>query len=88
MGKKLSNKIHDISVDYQKLFNRWLTIDFDPLDAEKAVRKFERMKESYELATDGSKRSLAQVFIEAFDDCCTVEHCVKVFFYLIPPVAI
>lgn len=78
-GRYLSNRMADVSHDYQRLYNLWTTIDFDILDPdEENDKKFNEMKRRYQEKADGLERTLAQIFVEAFHDCYTTEHCIKV----------
>lgn len=77
-GRNLSRRITDALSDYQKLYSQWGSIDFDPLDADGSTASFEKIQKEYQEKSDGIERSLAQIFIEAFDDCYSTEHCFQV----------
>lgn len=77
-GRNLSRRVTDALAEYQKLYKRWSTIDFDPLDADGTAIVFEKIQQEYRDKADGIERSLAQIFIEAFDDCCSTVHCFQV----------
>lgn len=80
-GRNLSRRIADALVDYQKLYSKWGSIDFDPLDADGTAVVFEKIRNEYQEKADGIERSLAQIFVETFNDCYTTEHCVQVEFF-------
>ncbi len=65
-------------MEYQKLYSQWSSIDFDPLDADGTAVFFEKIQKEYRDKADGIERSLAQIFIEAFDDCFSTVHCLQV----------
>lgn len=77
-GRNLSRRISDTLVDYQKLYGQWSSIDFDPLDADGTIMKFDKIRNEYQEKADGIERALAQNFVEAFNDCHTTEQCIQV----------
>lgn len=77
-GRQLSQRLTDVGMDYQRLYNNWTRIDFDVLDAMDGSGKFETFRRSYQEKADSLERALAQLLVEAFNDCQTVEHCIKV----------
>lgn len=77
-GRNLSRRITDATVEYQKLYSQWSSTDFDPLDADGTITIFQKIQQDYQDKADGIERSLAQIFIEAFDDCHSTAHCLQV----------
>lgn len=77
-GRNLSRRINDTSLEYQKLYSRWNSIDFDPLNADGTAVLFEKIQIEYRENADRIERSLAQIFIEAFDECYSTAHCFQV----------
>lgn len=77
-GRNLSRRISNAFSDYQKLYSCWGSIDFDPLNADGSTVSFEKIQKHYLEKSDEIERSLAQIFIEAFDSCFTTEHCFQV----------
>lgn len=77
-GRNLSRRIAEALTEYQKLYSQWGSIDFDPLDSDATTVEFEKIRNAYQEKADGIERSLAQIFIEAFNDCYTTEHCIQV----------
>lgn len=77
-GRNLSRRITDALLEYQKLYSRWISIDFDPLDAESSTASFKKIQKDYQEKSDAIERSLAQIFTEAFDDCYSTAHCFQV----------
>lgn len=81
-GRYLSQRIAEVSYNYQRIYNQWTTIDFDVLDPDaETEKKFGEMSKRYQEKTDALERSLAEIFVGAFNDCYTIEHCIKVRFY-------
>lgn len=78
-GRNLSQRVSDIAIDYQRLYNHWTLVDFDvfAVVGPESV-KFEGRLSEYQARSDSLERALAQVLIEAFNDCSTMDHCIKV----------
>ncbi|KAJ6648778.1 Dynein beta chain, ciliary, partial [Pseudolycoriella hygida] len=74
-GRNLSRGITDALLEYQKLYSRWSSVDFDPLDADGTALAFEKIQNEYQENADKIERSLAQIFTESLQDCYTTEHC-------------
>lgn len=74
----MSRRIADALLEYQKLYSRWSSIDFDPLDADATTASFKKIQKDYQEKSDAIERSLAQIFTEAFDDCYSTAHCFQV----------
>lgn len=77
-GRTLSQRLTDVAMDFQRLYNNWTRIDFDVLDVIEGCEKFDTFRRSYQEKADCLERALAQILVEAFDDCQTLEHCIKV----------
>lgn len=77
-GRNLSRRITDASLEYQKLYNKWSSIDFDPLETDVTTSSFKKIQKEYQHKADTIERALAQIFIEAFDDCYSTQHCFQV----------
>lgn len=78
IGRNLSRRLTDASLEYQKLYSQWNSIDFDTLDADGTAVVFEKIQKEYREHADRIERSLAQIFIEAFDECYSTAHCLQV----------
>lgn len=61
-GRNLSRRISDSLLEYQKLYNQWGSIDFDPLDVDGTTASFDKIQKEYQEKSDRIERSLAQVF--------------------------
>lgn len=78
-GRNLSQRVSDIAIDYQRLYNEWTLVDFDVFALEgPGSGKFDGRRSEYQARSDSLERALAQVFVEAFNDCSTMVHCIKV----------
>lgn len=78
-GRNLSQRVSDIAIDYQRLYNQWALVDFDVFSVVgPSSVKFESRRSEYQAKSDSLERALAQVFVEAFNDCSTMDHCIKV----------
>lgn len=78
-GRNLSQRVADIAIEYQRLYNQWTLVDFDVFAVVGAASlKFTERLSEYQATADSLERALAQVLVEAFNDCSTFDHCVKV----------
>lgn len=74
-GRQLNRRKLTILNEYQMLFNAWSSIEFDPLLG--SSKEFQKAKFNYQVKAESLERKLAQIIDEAFDGCCTTEHCLK-----------
>lgn len=78
-GRNLSQRVSDIAIDYQRLYNQWTLVDFDVFAVVgPASLRFDGRLSEYQARSDSLERALAQVFVEAFNDCSTMDHCIRV----------
>ncbi|XP_055624132.1 dynein beta chain, ciliary-like isoform X2 [Toxorhynchites rutilus septentrionalis] len=76
-GRGISRKIQEVFEDFNKLYLRWGSIQYDPLDPDPAEKSFERDRARYQQKTDVLERKLAAQFVLAFDECYNVEQLMK-----------
>lgn len=74
-GRRLNRRKLIILNEYQMLFNAWCSIDFDPLHS--SFNEFQVFKLNYQEKSELLERKLAKIIDEAFDNCYTAEHCLK-----------
>ncbi|KAL1403957.1 hypothetical protein pipiens_005505 [Culex pipiens pipiens] len=76
-GRAISRKIQEVFDDFNKLYLRWGSIQYDPLDPDPSEKSFERDRARYQEKTDILERKLAAQFVLAFDECFNVEQLMK-----------
>ena len=78
-GKDHSRTAQDLYRKYQKLFNHWSFIEFEPLEPTDSCNdQFKLAQASYKHSVDSLKRTLAQIMVKAFNEYFTTEHYIKV----------
>ncbi|XP_058061407.1 LOW QUALITY PROTEIN: dynein beta chain, ciliary-like [Anopheles bellator] len=76
-GRAISRKIQEIYDDYHKLYQRWGSIQYDPLDPDPREKSFDKDKLRYLEKASVLERRLAAQFVLAFEECCNVEQLMK-----------
>lgn len=76
-GRGLNQKLHDISNEFQSLYNGCIAIDYNPLDP--SDERFKCFRQTFQHETHILERKLAQILYEAFEDCNSIEASVKLF---------
>lgn len=76
-GRAISRKIQEIYDDYSKLYQRWSSIQYDPLDPDPREKGFERDRHRYQERASVLERRLASQFVIAFEECFNVEQLMK-----------
>lgn len=74
-GRCLNQKLHDISSEFQSLYNACIGIDYNPLDPSN--ERFKCLRQTFHRKTVVLERKLAQILYEAFDDCYSNEASTK-----------
>lgn len=74
-GRHLNQRLTVIQNEFQLLFNTSTMIDFQPLEPNNAG--FNALKMSYDLKSKALERRLAQILLEAFENCYSTESRLK-----------
>ncbi|XP_061501815.1 dynein beta chain, ciliary isoform X1 [Anopheles gambiae] len=76
-GRAISRKIQEIYDDYNKLYQRWGSIQYDPLDPDPKLLGFAKDRQRYIEKASVLERRLAAQFVLAFEECFNVEQLMK-----------
>lgn len=74
-GRCLNQKLHDVSSQFQTLYNGCVAIDYNPLDPSN--ERFNGLRQTFQRDMMILERKLAQILCEAFDDCYSIEASIK-----------
>lgn len=74
-GRHLNQRLTMIQNEFQLLFNTCTTIDFNPLDPNE--NRFNSLKTNYDVKSKELERRLAQILIEALENCYSTESKLK-----------